>query len=325
MKIENFLVILSLFLANNLFSQQYQILEKSENKFIYVLKSENKISQIKELSGLVKVDNLIFAVDDNLSSYFKIENDFSIKSHYPLSNSFYNLEGVDYNTNNNNFIFLTEEDSLINSIKTNINKIFTYSPDNKIVKQLSEIKFNDCKNAGFEGIAFNTNKNIIYLAKERDGNKGTDTYLTRGIWICKYDNDSLQVVDTILTFRDYPCITDFTDIKYVKDGENEYLYILERLRSNIIKYDLVKDTVSEIQTFEPYDISTKGKIFQGKNDNRYGKAEALLITEKEIWVGFDGNAEPFVEEWFTQWQSSFVNETTTSGNTNSIVMKFKKF
>jgi len=325
MKQTSFLILLFI-LSNCTYSQQYKILEKSSERFIYVLHDKINSIDIQELSGLLKVNDDIFAIDDNYAAIYKINTNLTDIERINLSDSLIDFEGIDYNMQKKSFLLLTEKDFKENNTKSTKNEVYSYSFSDKSEQLIFDTVFADCKNAGFEGMAVSYDGSTIYLAKERDGNASLDSYFSRSVWVCKFDDDkNLNLINKILTYDEYPYLTDFTDIKYVEDSLSSYLYILERINSNVIKFDLKNGDIAEIQTFEPYDISENGKCYEGKNQNRFGKAEALLVTDSEIWVGFDGNGETFVKEWFKQWKNSFSEKNIKSSNRNSIIMKFKKF
>jgi len=125
------------------------------------------------------------------------------------------------------------------------------------------------KNAGYEGIAVDCQNSIIYLGKERDPRFLISMDLKTGAAIKKYDlGDEHQ---------------DVSDLWF----ENGFLYVLERANFRIIKIDVTKMEVVDYVSYAEVCNPPEGKLFE---PSEYGMAEALLLTDREIWIGLDNNS-----------------------------------
>jgi hypothetical protein len=78
---------------------------------------------------------------------------------------------------------------------------------------------------------------------------------------------------------------DITDLKYSKLQAKEMLYILGRNESQILRYNLENGEI----IIKTYKFLEKKEDMQAVFDSgkSFGMGEALLISETEIWVGFD--------------------------------------
>ncbi|MBB6462077.1 SdiA-regulated domain-containing protein [Flammeovirga kamogawensis] len=124
-------------------------------------------------------------------------------------------------------------------------------------------------NAGFEGVAIDFDKGVLYLAKERQPKL-----------ILKVDLAALEIIETFITSN--KCSNDYADL-YFYEG---YLYALERNGMCIIKID--PDTHKELKHYSfKKSVSNKGQRLY--EPAKYGMAEALMIKNDEIWIGFDNN------------------------------------
>ena len=126
-------------------------------------------------------------------------------------------------------------------------------------------------NAGVEGFAVDSQNNIIYFAKERDPRR-----------LFSYDvaaNEFHTDFDDIVKGDD----GNISDMKFV-DG---YLYYLDRAECLVVRID-VKTKEQVKYSFRRYSNNGKEHIYYAK----YGMAEALLITDDAIFIGFDNNDDP---------------------------------
>ena len=126
-------------------------------------------------------------------------------------------------------------------------------------------------NAGVEGFAVDSQNNIIYFAKERDPRR-----------LFSYDvaaNEFHTDFDDIVKGDD----GNISDMKFV-DG---YLYYLDRAECLVVRID-VKTKEQVKYSFRRYSNNGKEHIYYAK----FGMAEALLITDDAIFIGFDNNDDP---------------------------------
>ncbi len=125
------------------------------------------------------------------------------------------------------------------------------------------------KNTGWEGVAVDCDHETIYLAKERQPRFIIKASLRTGEVLEKFSTPESES-------------NDYSDMKF----EEGYLYLLERNGNFITKVDPNSHKVVEKLSFRHTNSHPKGKLFE---PSKYGMAEALLLTEKEIWIGLDNN------------------------------------
>ena len=139
-------------------------------------------------------------------------------------------------------------------------------------------------NAGLEGIALDCERNIMYLAKERGPKHIYEIQLN--------DAKTTGKVIREIKLEEDPTKGDISDIKYLKKGKEAFLYVLLRKDRNILRINL-ESGATETRSYAPY-VTTDGQQSLYTVDPekaKYGMAEALLITDKEIWVGLDNNTK----------------------------------
>ncbi|WP_170178347.1 SdiA-regulated domain-containing protein [Flammeovirga pectinis] len=124
-------------------------------------------------------------------------------------------------------------------------------------------------NAGFEGVAIDVDKNVLYLAKERQPKL-----------IIKIDLKSLEIIEVFKTSN--KCSNDYADLCFYEG----YLYALERNGMCIVKIDPKNNKEIAHYSFRK-SVSNKGERLY--EPVKYGMAEALMVKNNEIWVGFDNN------------------------------------
>lgn len=139
-------------------------------------------------------------------------------------------------------------------------------------------------NAGFEGFCFADS--TIFFAKERSAGSLND-----GCYILEVNHQgkilrkfTLPPIGT-LPHRN----PDFTDLKYWRKGDDAFLYILERNHYLVSRLNLKTNQVTRY-SYSKYATNKQffNALYRTKNP-QYGMAEALLITDDEIWIGFDNN------------------------------------
>ncbi|MFY0652414.1 MAG: SdiA-regulated domain-containing protein [Cyclobacteriaceae bacterium] len=219
-----------------------------------------------DLSGIVNLDEktLVIADKDWNNSIYEIKfnaDKWSIKNEIPLNISEpLDLEGIDVCMN---------AYYLVNEVTGNVH----------IKKQGQETKVLDIDfgsmfpgewgNAGWEGLAIDCEKQIGYLTKERQ---------PRAVFVV--DLKKLMIDKTF----DIPLedSNDFADTKF----ENGFLYLLERNGNYITKVDPATEEVLAKVSYRKTCSAESGKLFEPTN---FGMAEALTLTEDEIWLGLDNN------------------------------------
>jgi len=169
--------------------------------------------------------------------------------------------------------------------------------------QSSQIIFNKGKlrdglkwgtNSGLEGLAIDCERRILYLAKERDPG-----------FIVSYDLEDQRVLD-IFNLPDTK--GDVSDLKF----EDGFLYLLERTENYITKINVnTKQVVAKV-SYKDVCSNPAGKLY---SHTPYGLAEALLLTEEEIWIGLDNNGLPF---------SSHARQAYQLDGNQPVLIKFKR-
>lgn len=248
-----------------------------------------------ELSGITKNSKHgILVVADNQKDVYKIDtsDSWTIKKYIDVKHNYtktkFDLEAIDCYGNK---IFLLEERQ---------SNIFKVNKKGKL--KLLKVKYSDFEaknkmqfhikkwgNAGYEGMALDKKNKWIYLAKERTAKNLNDG---RYIVVVKYPCGKIAEkfnVDTLIKN------TDFTDIKVVYTNGKPYLFALHRNEYIVSKID---PTSKKLQKYDFGKFLTdKDRMltfFKAENP-QYGIAEALLITDNEIWIGLDNNDEPINE------------------------------
>lgn len=151
-------------------------------------------------------------------------------------------------------------------------------------KQNVDKLFSGGANAGFEAIAVDCEREIVWVAKERgprfivgiDLKKGT---VLRTITLIPSNRSGQQVINyqTGLGLMEIP--DDIAGMAF----ENDYLYILERNTYEIAKFSLNLGRVVSRVSF----YLSAARLYE--HAEPYGLAEALWIDKEQIIVGFDHN------------------------------------
>lgn len=142
-------------------------------------------------------------------------------------------------------------------------------------------------NAGLEGIAIDCEKQIMYLAKEREPRFILTVDMKT--WRIIFEKDlppanraGQRVIDFITGDGLMTLTTDFSDL-FFRGG---FLYVVERSEYQVAKVDPATMTVVARVSYwkTEKDLYTTGEPF--------GLAEALFITDEYVIVGFDNNKNP---------------------------------
>lgn len=128
-------------------------------------------------------------------------------------------------------------------------------------------------NRGLEGIAVGANQ--IWLAKERQPQK-----------IVTYDLKTTKLSHRFqYYFYKNTNKFDIADL-FLREP---FLYVLIRNSSQILRID-TRNGLMKTVSFKQTSYKQGQRLYQNKN-SEYGMAEALLITDSQIWIGFDNNGD----------------------------------
>ena len=267
-----FLVKTLVFASSLLFIFSYQLNAQSKYpalKLISIKQLEESYKSRFDLSGIVKTGKKIYVVADKSYNNYMYEIKMN-DSNWSIENTIeiglldqVDIEAVDYC--NDNFYISNEHGNIIYKMDSTC-KI-------RVVKPYYKGKNMDItswkKNTGLESLAIDCEHSILYAAKERQA---------RFIYAVdlKYNN--------IITKFSIPETesNDFADMKY----ENGFIYLLERNGNYITKVDVKTEKVVAKVSFKNICSSKEGKLYE---PSKYGMAEALLLTDNEIWIGLDNN------------------------------------
>lgn len=279
MRYQIILLLFVFFIYAKMLSQNDTIpkLELIENNPIKQLKTNEK--KRFDLSGIVKHQGTILVIADKEwnNHIYKLDtaaNAFSVSSVKEFStNGKTDFEGID--VCENKFYLIEEWENDVYEVTFDSGKL------DKLVIPWKKHRIDRINwgNKGFEGLAYDCENNILYLAKERQPRK-----------IYKFDLKTKEITEPFASFiNEEESGFDIADMKY----ENGFLYILERGLGLVTKINT--------QTNEKYSLSFQHLVFKDgqrlyKNDHpEYGMAEALLLTESEIWIGLDNNGNKISE------------------------------
>ncbi len=126
-------------------------------------------------------------------------------------------------------------------------------------------------NAGIEGFAIDSQNNTIYFAKERDPRRLFSYDITKNEFHTDFD-DVIKGDDG-----------NISDMQFL-DGK---LYILDRANCLVVRLDVNTKEMTQY-SFRQYSNNGKEHIYTAK----FGMAEALLVTDDAIFIGFDNNNDP---------------------------------
>lgn len=225
-----------------------------------------------DLSGIVKVGERIFVVSDKewdryIYEIRMSENKFTVIDQFALGQEGFgtdlDLEGIGYcdgdyylvNESGNNVIIT----SLVDSVRI---LAIDY-------KQTHEDPSNWGKNTGYEGVGLDCQNMMMYLAKEREPRFLVTVDLKTGKAIGKFNPATGN--------------EDVSDLYF----ENGFLYVLERNAFLVTKLDALNMEIVDRVSYGEICNSPDGKLFEPA---QYGMAEALLLTNQEIWIGLDNNS-----------------------------------
>jgi DNA-binding beta-propeller fold protein YncE len=229
-----------------------------------------------DLSGMVEVNGKILVVADKVENPYIYEikwegNYWYLTDSIPIrftnnlitERSVIDLEAIDYHEGY--YYIANEADHTV----LRVNKSGQVENFPLKFEEFSEDTRAWKRNASFEGIAIDSSRGILYLAKERDPRFIYEVDLKTGLIWHKFNFPETESAD-------------ISDLKFT-DG---YLYVLERNGNYVTKIDPKTREVIAKVSYRNVCSDPKGKLY---GPTPYGMAETLHITKNEIWIGLDNN------------------------------------
>lgn len=142
------------------------------------------------------------------------------------------------------------------------------------------------ENAGFEGVAVDCEKKIMYLAKERQPRFLLKIDMKK--WKILEQTDVIDPTVAKPLVRgvlDFGSVLDFSDLVF----DRGFLFALSRNERDLLKID---PNTFKVVDRRSYAIAENGLY---KTGEPFGIAEALVLTSEEIIVGLDNNQSPLTE------------------------------
>ena len=240
-----------------------------ELELIEVSQMNNAQNNRFDLSGIaITAGNYYVVADKGWNNYiYEIahqDNSWEVINTLPLGlTEPIDLEGLDFC--NGSFYLINENGNKVYTLDANreMRSVFIHYSGKGIDPKTWK------KNAGLEAIAVNCEDSILYLAKEREPRFLLEVDMKYGI------------IENQFTIPEIES-NDFSDMKY----EKGFLYMLERNGSCISKIDVRSKAVVNKVSYKYTSNMPAGKLYE---PSKYGMAEALLLTENEIWIGIDNN------------------------------------
>ncbi len=261
---------------------------------IRILQAQQDILQLKtifqpeyhksfELSGLAQNDKgEIFMIQDEDEYVYLLDSQKVIQTKYAKGFEVHfrenDWEGIDIK--NQKMFVLSEKAHTI------IGDNFKLKPDfaEYEIRTGNRLCPEKWGNAGFEGFCYADS--TFFLAKERNAGKLND-----GRYVLEINQQGKILrqfsIPELENIKDRD--PDFSDIKYAQKGKEEYLYLLERNYYCVTRLNL--NTMEFVRmSYAKYVANSQliNTLYHTSNP-QFGMAEALLLTESEIWIGFDNN------------------------------------
>lgn len=246
-----------------------------------------------DFSGIVKTESGYLAIADKVWNQYAYH--IEIDSNYWYLTDSVQL-GLDNHSDLEGIDFCDEAGLYFIDEKFNRAYLFDGSGNSEIVfnKGILRDGLKWGTNSGLEGVAVDCERNVLYLAKERDPG-----------FIVTYDLENHSVLD-IFNLPDSN--GDVSDLKF----ENGFLYLLERSENYVTKINVLTKQIVEKVSYKDVCSHPDGKLY---SHTKYGLAEALLLTEDEIWIGLDNNGLPF---------SSHARQAYQLTGNQPVLIKFKR-
>ena len=195
-------------------------------------------------------------------------------------------------------------------VEENANQVVSFRPTDTLVTT-GQLSSGSWDNEGIEGLALDTDKKVLYIAKEM-----YPSVLYRYQIGSSGDPKKIEIQGINET-------EDVSDLYF----EGGYLYALMRKAREIRKIDLTQKKVVSIFRYFDFVAKDRGKkikslYYQKSSEQKkgYGLAESLAITKDWIYVGFDNNGQSLLR-WAKRKYKDFDSETVGS---KPIIMKFRR-
>ncbi|BDD08805.1 hypothetical protein FUAX_12370 [Fulvitalea axinellae] len=242
--------------------------KKKELKLITAKQLSGKLGKRFDLSGLAMYKGALVAVadkDDNRFVYRLIDEGETFQVHPWIALKYkgrLDLEGIE--TSGSHIYLINEKTSevLRASVDGDVKKVAVNYPS-------ADIDVSSWGNAGLEGLAVSPDGKTLYLAKERQPR-----------YILKVVAGTGKIVGKFNMGKGH----DFTGL--TMDNSGRYLYALVRSGWRVIKYDLEQRKIVDEYSFEKSAVTDRRKMYE---PYEYGMAEALVVTDDRILIGFDNN------------------------------------
>ena len=250
--------------------QDTQVHQTLELKSIHQLQT----NEVFDLSGITCRDkDNCFVVSDKQNTIYKLDiQTFRIYPYQTLDIlEKLDLEAIDHCDQNFYLAFETHRNQVVKVLQKGYRVL--------ISKQVES-----WKNKGIEGIALNCPEQILFFAKER-----APAILFR-VDLNEKIPQAYSIYDRELTQDPR---NDITDLKFVSNANGNFLYVLKRYERIVQRINLGSGNIMA-RSFAQYTANAKEEHILYKvsrKDRHYGLAEALLITQDEIWVGLDNNGK----------------------------------
>lgn len=260
-------------------------------------------SEDRELSGLTGNKGQIFTVDDGDHRIFRIihskKNRFRFKpflnlkktkgyKEYKISakaiadkkklGEWLDLEGVSFCPKTGWFLV---NERLRDIIRVTVDdELMVLNWDQSTVPQLMQ----GGANAGIEAIAVDCERNVIWVAKERNprfiiGVNADTGKVIRTIALSGSDRSGQRVID----YRSGHGLMDIPDDIAGLAYDRDHLYVLERNTYEVAKYSLALGRVISRMSY----YMAASKLYE--QTEPYGLAEGLWLDKEQIFIGFDHN------------------------------------
>ena len=288
-----FVVFFYLFLASYVSFAQSDDIVNHNLELVEITQLDRSYTTRFDLSGIVKVEDSVFVIADKSWNHYVYRIEFT-DDHWELVDSTeFNLtdgdwEGVDFCPGQQ--FYLADESAnraYILNQQGHAVKIYDYLQD-KWPNAWQD-------NAGFESLAIDCENQILYLAKERAPRFIFGLPLNGG-----------EISETFNISEEFS--NDFADMKF----EKGFLYMLERSGNYVTKLNPKTKTVVARASYRPIGLDGPERLYE---PTEYGMAEALLITETEIWVGLDNNGLE---------ASNYAQQRFGLKGTSPAIIKFKR-
>lgn len=242
----------------------------------FELKAINQLNttEVFDLSGITcwNTDSCFVVSDKQNIIYYLDQATFtpSIHRNLNISNKL-DLEAIDHCNQNFYLAFETGRNQVVRILET----------DYRVLISKQSEKW---KNKGIEAIALNCAENVLFFAKERQ---------PAILFKADLNQKNPEVYSIYTKELTQNSKNDITDLKFSSGLDGNFLYILKRYERIVQRINLETGAIFA-RSFAEFTANAQGEhiLYKVKQKERYyGLAEALLITNTEIWVGLDNNGK----------------------------------